>query len=404
MKIPMKLPLSASTSTTPLTYAILGCAAGIAQSHLAALRRLPDTRIVGMADLDTERGAAQAAHTGCPFFADHHDLLAALHPDIAIICAPHPAHAALALDCLAAGCHVLVEKPLAVEMAEADTLIAAADAANRLLAVNFQQRFLPAVERARRLIAAGDLGPLVRTLCVEPWFRTDAYYRSAPWRGTWRGEGGGVLMNQGAHTLDLLCLLAGSPTQVHGWTRTLAHRIETEDTAQALLEYPNGAPGYVYVGTGEAGGPRRLEIVGDRGAIELIGGKLIIRRFRPALSVFRASSPALFAQPVIARRVARQRPGDGGGHLAVHRDLRDAIRTGRPPRCDAREARRSLELANAIIASGATGQSVTLPLDRPAYSALLADLRAGRPVAPWPAAPAIRSSAPPTEPRAEATE
>lgn len=390
----MKLPRGAPAGP-PLTYAILGCAGGIAQSHLAALRRLPNTRIIGMADLDAARGAARAEQTGCPFFTSHLDLLAALHPDVAIICAPHPAHAPLALDCLAAGCHVLVEKPLAVTVAEGDALIAAADAAGRILAVNFQQRFLPAVERARRLITAGALGPLVRALCVEPWFRTAAYYRSAPWRGTWQGEGGGVLMNQGPHTLDLLCHLTGSPARVHGWTRTLAHQIETEDTAQALLEYPHGAPGYVYVSTVDAGGPRRIEIVGDRAAIELIGAKLVIRRFRPSQSVFRASSPALYAQPVIARRVARVRRGDGGGHLAVHRDLREAIQTGRPPRCDAREARLSLELANAIIASGATGQPVTLPLDRAAYDTLLTDLRAGRPVSPWPTPQVQHATEPP---------
>ncbi len=185
----------------------------------------------------------------------------------------------------------LVEKPIAVEVAEADKMIAAADAARRLLAVNFQERFRPAVDAAHQFMVTGELGDLVRVLCVEPWFRTAAYYHSATWRGTWRGEGGGVLMNQAPHTLDRLCYLVGSPASVWGWTRKLRHMIETEDTAQAMLVYPNGAPGYVEVSTVEAGSPPELQIVGNRMALEFRGESLTIRRFQPSLSKFSATSP-----------------------------------------------------------------------------------------------------------------
>ena len=363
-----------------LRYALIGAGASIASNHLEALARLPGTHIVGMADINPDIGAQRATTVGCPFFLDHREMLAAVSPDVAVICTPHPLHMPLALDCFAAGAHVLVEKPIAVEAASADAMNAAADAAGRLLAVNFQERFRPAVEAAHHLIAAGELGDLVRVLCVEPWFRTAAYYRSAAWRGAWRGEGGGVLMNQAPHTLDRLCFLAGSPASVWGWTRTLRHTIETEDTAQAMLVYPNGAPGYVEVSTLEAGTPPQLQIIGDCMALEFLGETLTIRRFTPSLAEFSATSQEKFAKPAVTVEtfISPEETLSGGeGHLAVHRDLRQAILIGRKPRCNGRDALASLELANAITLSSFTGRAVSLPLDRAAYTALLADLRAG---------------------------
>lgn len=364
-----------------LRYALIGAGASIASNHLEALGKLPGIQIVGMADVSPAIAMQRAATVDCPFFLDHREMLSAVSPDVVVICAPHPMHTPLALDCFAAGAHVLVEKPIAVEVAEADAMIAAADAAGRVLAVNFQERFRPAVEAAYTLIAAGEPGDLVRVLCVEPWFRTAAYYRSAAWRGTWQGEGGGVLMNQAPHTLDRLCHLAGSPASVWGWTRTLRHTIETEDTAQAMLVYPNGAPGYVEVSTLEAGTPPQLQIIGNRIALEFRGETLTIRRFTPSLAEFSATSPERFATPKVTVETFKPPEGTspaGEGHLAVHRDLRQAILTGQKPRCDGRDALVSLELANAITLSSFTGRAVSLPLDRAAYSALLADLRAGR--------------------------
>ncbi|GAC1366802.1 MAG: Gfo/Idh/MocA family oxidoreductase [Herpetosiphon sp.] len=370
------MTLEGETSRTPiLRYALIGSAASIVPLHLQALVQLP-AAVVGMADTDATRGAAVAAKVGCPFFVDHHQMLATTRPDVVVVTTPHPFHPALAIDALEAGAHVLVEKPMAIDVVGAERMIAAAEREKRVLAVNFQHRFRPAVERARALINAGALGALVRVLCVEPWYRSAAYYRSAAWRGKWNTEGGGVLMNQAPHTLDLLCYLTGMPRQVWGWTRTLAHAIECEDTAQAMLEYPNGAPGYLTVSTVEAGSVRRLEIVGDRGAIELIGDDLSITRFSPSLQEFRESTPQSFAQPDVSRETITL-PGDGGGHLAVHRDLYHAIVEDHAPRCDGRQGMLSLELANAVVLSSYAGRPVTLPIDRTAYSELLTDLQRG---------------------------
>ena len=357
----------------PLRYALIGCAATIAPLHLQALAQLPAAEIVGMSDIAAERGVARAQEIGCPFFVDHRALLAELQPDVAVICTPHPFHAPQALDCFAAGAHVLVEKPMAIDVAEADAMIAAADSAGRLLAVNLQQRFRPAIEYARKMIETGELGDIVRVLCVEPWFRTDAYYRSATWRGTWKGEGGGVLMNQAPHTLDLLCHLAGPPIRVWGWARTLRHPITTEDTAQAMLEFANGAPGYLHVNTIETRQQARLQIVGNQAALDLVGDQLSVYHFNPPLHEHMQTSADLFSKPDVRIETLLLPPG--GDHLAVYRDLDAAIREGHHPRADGREGLMSLELANAITFSNSMERAVSLPLDRSAYRALLGELQ-----------------------------
>jgi len=365
-----------SSDNPSFRYAIIGGGAGIAESHLRALAQIPGAQVVGLSDINSERAVPRAAELGCSYFTDHRDMLEQLKPDIAVVCTPHPTHAALVIDCLEAGTHVLVEKPLTVEVAQADAMIAAADAANRILAVSFQHRFRPIIGHVKRLIEAGEIGSLVRVMCVEPWFRTDAYYRTASWRGTWVGEAGGVLMNQGPHALDVLCYLVGQPTTVTGWIRTAAHAIETEDSAQAVLEFGNGASGYLNINTVETG-KRRLEIVGDKAAIEVAGTQLTVHRFSPALSDYRATSQEMWGTPDITSETL-ELPGDGGGHLPVYQDLQAAIIEKRRPRCDARDARMSLELANAITLSSFTGSKVTLPVARDAYSALLSELRTGR--------------------------
>jgi predicted dehydrogenase len=271
----------------------------------------------------------------------------------------------------------LVEKPMAVTVAEGDAMIAAADRADRILAVNFQQRFRPVIERVRQMVESGEIGDLVRVLCVEPWYRPAAYYRSASWRGTWQGEGGGVLMNQAPHTLDLLCYLAGMPTKVWGNVRTFAHDIEVDDTAQAMLEYANGASGYLHINTTETGVKQRLEIIGDRAGIELTGNTLKILRFSQSLGEFRTTTTEMFAAPKTEVEEIALPPDENAGHRAVYRDLEAAIAEHRQPRANGREAMMSLELANAITLSSFEGRAVELPLERDAYTDLLADLRSG---------------------------
>ncbi|MCL6509550.1 MAG: Gfo/Idh/MocA family oxidoreductase [Anaerolineae bacterium] len=364
--------------THSFRYAIVGAGAGIVEAHLRALSQLPAARIVGMSDVIPERGQPRAAVVGCPFFTDHCSMIEATRPDIVVICTPHPFHPQIAMDAFARGAHVLTEKPMAIQVADADAMIAAADAASRLLAVNFQQRFRPVIERAARFIAEGELGELVRAQVSESWYRTAAYYRQAPWRGTWRGEGGAVLMNQAVHTLDLLCHLAGQPVKVWGWTRTRLHAIECEDTAQAMLEFANGAAGYFSSSTAEAvsGARQRILLVGERGMLEIADARITLTNFKRDVREFAMNVPEPYASPEMSTDEF-ELPGDGGGHLAVYRDLEAAIAEGRQPRINGQQALMSLELANAITYSAHVGQPATLPLDRRAYAALLERLQAG---------------------------
>jgi UDP-N-acetyl-2-amino-2-deoxyglucuronate dehydrogenase len=357
-----------------LRYGVVG-AGVVAPLHLQAIAALDDVELIGISSLDRESAAARAQEAGCSSFVDHRDLLA-LEPDVVVVCTPHPSHPALAIDALEAGAHTLVEKPLAVSVRDADEMIAAADRVGRLLGVCFQQRFRPVIAAARGLIVGGRLGELVRVSIVDPLYRPSSYYGTAGWRGTWEGEGGGVLMNQAPHTLDLLCHLAGAPATVWGLSRRRSQPMEAEDTATALLEYGNGAIGTVAVSTTEPG-LQRIELVGDRGRVEIVGETLAYERFEPPLSEHLPTCREMFAQPArVSESVAL--PAGRGDHLDVHEDFAVAIRTGAAPRVSGRDALCSLELANAIVLSTHAGHAVTLPVDRDAYAVLLADLRSGR--------------------------
>jgi len=362
----------------PLTFAIIGASAGIAESHLDAIKNLPGAKIVGMQDVAPERATKRAAEFGCPFFADHKKMLAETKPDVAVITTPHPFHAPIALDAFAAGCHVHTEKPVAVEVAQADLMIAAADKAGKILSVNYQKRFWRGTEYMRKVVEQNELGELIRVLCIEPWYRTEAYYKSATWRGTWAGEGGGVLMNQAPHTLDLLCHLAGLPKKVWGWVRTRYHSMECEDSAQAMLEYPNGAPGYLTVSTVEAGVETRLQLIGEKGGLEMVGNKVYRFTFGTPLLEFMRTSQEMWSGPKQEKTEIELTTGPDGNHLDCYKDLAAAIREKRQPRVTGKEALMSMELANAIVLSSFEDRAVTLPTDRAAYSALLNDLKSGK--------------------------
>lgn len=357
-----------------LRYGIVG-AGVIAPLHIDAIRAVDDAELIGITDRDEARGLARADEAGCSFFPEYAELLA-LEPDVVVVCTPHPSHPPLTIAALEAGAHVLVEKPIAVETNDADAMIAAAERAGKLLAVSFQQRFRPVIVRAHELIAAGDLGPLVRVTVVDPLYRPEVYYGTAGWRGTWAGEGGGVLMNQSPHTLDLLCHLTGLPARVWGVARRRSQPMEAEDTAAALLEYENGALGSFAVSTTEPG-VQRIELVGDKGRIEIVGERFTFQRFVPSISEHLPTCEEMFGSPEIVTVDDAVDLGPGGDHFDVHRDFAAAIRTGGTPRVPAREAAWSLELANAIVLSSHLDRSVPLPVDRSAYSALLADLRSG---------------------------
>jgi UDP-N-acetyl-2-amino-2-deoxyglucuronate dehydrogenase len=354
-----------------LRYGLIG-AGVVAGMHLPAIAALDDVELVGISALDRDAAAALAEAHGCRAFAESDELLAE-GLDVVVVGTPHPSHAELAIAAFEAGAHVLCEKPLAPEARDADAMIEAGERAGLLLGVCFQQRFRPVIRAAHALVAGGRLGPLVRAEIVDPLYRPNSYYATAEWRGTWKGEGGGVLMNQAPHTLDLLCHLAGPPEAVWGRAERRAQPMEAEDTATALLEFPGGAVGTLAVSTTEPG-VQRIELVGDRGRIQVVGETIAFERFKPPISEHLPSDVSMFAAPERAPEEVGV-PEGSGDHFALHADFAAAVREGREPYVPGHSAIWSLELANAITLSTHTGRPEPLPVDRAAYASLLAGLR-----------------------------
>lgn len=355
-----------------IRYAVIGAGAAVFKLHLPGLRQ-DGAELVGVAEVDPTQRDRLSMELECPVFEDYRALLREAPSGVVVVLTPHPLHARMTLDALEQGCHVLVEKPMAVQVAEADAMIAAAARAGRLLAVNFQQRVRPEVRAAAQLIREGGLGKVQFVEMVESWMRTAAYYRMSPWRGTWRGEGAGVLLNQAPHNFDLLCYLLGMPARVSGWTRTALHRIETEDTVHAMLEWPDGAVGMVHISTAEAGASQRMEIVGTAGRLRIGKGTLSLGRFTVDVRDHVANSPNAFSEPGMVEAAVALDP-DPGGHLAIYRNLEAAIRGEETLIASGEDGRMSLELANGIALASHRRAEVTFPIDREAYAGLLAEL------------------------------
>ena len=248
-----------------LRFGIIGLG-NIAPVHAAAIAGTPDAELVAVATRDPERGRAFAAQHNVTWHADYAELLQRSDVDVVTICTPHDLHLPMTIAAAQAGKHVLCEKPMARTPAECDTMIEACEQAGVTLGVIFQSRFEALSRRLKQLIDDDALGRLLWVSANTIWYRTDAYYRSGPWRGTWAHEGGGVLINQAAHALDLLLWMSGMPDRITARTRTLNHAIEVEDGALAILEYADNRLGLIQATTvAYPGYPERLEIVGTNG-------------------------------------------------------------------------------------------------------------------------------------------
>lgn len=346
--------------------------------HVRSLAALSDdVEVIGVADMNLESAERCAREIGAAAFEDYRTLLDELAPDVAIVATPHLSHAEVSIECLERGAHVIVEKPMAVDVAEADAMVLAASKVDRQLIVDLQCRFIPSVEEAKALLDAGCVGRIVRATCVESTMRSAAYYRSAPWRGTWAGEGGGVIVNQAPHPLDLLCYLVGPPTRVVAWTETISHAIECEDTVIAQAAFEDGGVAQLAFSTAEPS-PLRIELIGDRARIDLTATSLSITEWSPSLQRHIESDRTMYDPPAARTQSIQLRPygGDAAAHEALHRDVVEALRNGRSPRVDAASVLPSVELANAIVVSAERGGvSVELPLDRAAFGDVLATKR-----------------------------
>jgi UDP-N-acetyl-2-amino-2-deoxyglucuronate dehydrogenase len=322
-------------------FAILG-AGMVADYHRQAIAANADlgARLVALGHYNPARFAEISAEFGVPCVGQE-DLLADTAVDVVCICTPSGQHAAQAIAAARAGKHVLVEKPMALSLADADAMVTACDRAGVKLGVVLQRRTEPLFQRIHRAVQAGDLGELTLGVVTMPYHRSQAYYDQADWRGTWALDGGGVLMNQGIHLVDLLVWTMGDPVHVQAHADTLHRDIEVEDTLAATLRFANGALATITATTTAAPGfPHRLELYGTGGGIQIEGES--VRRWALA-DPARASVEPPETGPAADAGAGRDPRGIAPtGHIALFRAFVRALREDRAPQIDGAEGRRSL--------------------------------------------------------------
>jgi UDP-N-acetyl-2-amino-2-deoxyglucuronate dehydrogenase len=340
-------------------FALLG-AGNIAKIYMEAFAHIPEAEVVVICNRTEATGRALAERYGTAWEPDYRSVVRRDDVDAVVVATPSGVHGEQAIAAAQAGKHLLVEKPIEITLSRIDAMLDAVEKAGVVLACVFPFRFAAGVQPVREALAAGRLGRLTLADAYVKWHRPQSYYDGS-WRGTLALDGGGALMNQSIHTIDLLQWLAGPVANVFGRTATLAHTMEAEDTASAVLTFANGALGVIQGATSAwPGDPSRIELHGDRGTIALEDGRIVVWKLADAA-------------PGEEERMLNLEASGGSGAadpMAIgyerHRrqivDLIEAIRTGRPPAILGAEARRSVEIIRAIYRSAASGQPVDLPL------------------------------------------
>jgi UDP-N-acetyl-2-amino-2-deoxyglucuronate dehydrogenase len=359
-----------------MRFALVGCGV-IAPTHVRALRELGDrAELVVCSDVVPEKAEALAAEFGLTA-APYADVLTDPTIDAVTVCTPSGLHAEVGVPALLAGKHVIVEKPMEVTVEACDRLLQAQETSGATLAVISQHRFDTASQVVRTALDDGELGRLVLAEARVPWYRSQDYYDSGQWRGTWELDGGGALMNQGVHTLDLLRWICGPVTTVYATARTAAHeRIEVEDVVCATVEFANGAIGTLMATTSAYPGyPASLAVHGTNGGAVIEGDRLATLTTVGGLSRGGESANAHAIQVATGgtraataavdqtvKEAAREPGADGWGqaHSAQLADFIEAAEQGRRPLVDGVEGRHAVELVRAVYESARTGAPVTL--------------------------------------------
>ena len=346
-----------------LGFGIIGCGM-ISAFHARAIAEVRGAKLVGGFDAQPAAADKLAAEFGCKAYRSLKDMLADPDIDVVTIGTPSGAHLEPALAAARAGKHVIVEKPLEITLRRCDKIIGECEKAGVVLSTVFPSRFHAASQKLKRALDQGRFGRLTLGDAIVKWYRTQAYYDSGAWRGTWRLDGGGALMNQAIHCVDLLAWLMGPVAEVNAQTALLAHkRIAVEDTAVAALRFANGALGVIQASTAVYPGYlKRIEINGSAGSAVLEEEDLVKWDF----------SKKTKADDAILRKMANRKSSGGGaadpaaighqGHARQFQDVVNAINKGTKPLIDGPEGRRAVEIILAIYKSAETGRAVPLPL------------------------------------------
>ena len=334
-----------------LGFAILG-AGMVAEYHLNAIQECADlgARLVGVGHYNPASYEDISQRFGAPA-KSYDELLANPAVDAVCVCTPSGQHAQQAIAAASSGKHVLVEKPMALSLADADAMIAACRENGVQLGVCLQRRAEPLFRRVHDAIHGGDLGEITLGVVTMPYFRDESYYAQAEWRGTWAMDGGGVLMNQGIHIVDLLLWFLGDPVEVHAFADSRHRSVEIEDTAGAVLRFANGSVATITATVAtEPGFPHRLEVYGTNGGIQ-IEGESVLR-----WGLADESKATVEPWPVATEQVDPGMAGDPrgistSGHIAILKDFIAGIRRGEDPVIDGAEGRRSLATILAVYES-----------------------------------------------------
>lgn len=327
----------------------------ISDTHARAVDSIPDAKTVAVYGPNPVKANHLASAHRAAFYSNLETLLTHRPMDMVIIGSPSGLHAEQGVAAARHGLHVLVEKPIDITLEHADDLIEACNRANVRCGVIFQERFHPESLKVKKLIDEGGLGRLLLVNAHVPWYRPAEYYTQSRWHGVRAIDGGGALINQGVHTVDLLLWLIGSVARVQARTATLLQQMECEDTALAILEFENGALGSLQVTTAEYPGyERRIEISGTEGTVILEGDRIVAADLRH-------KHEGLLSEP-LAKDAAGERTrsalvSDIGGHRAAIENFIGAVRDGSALSCDGREGRRSLELVERIYKAAETARA-----------------------------------------------
>lgn len=338
-----------------IRFGIIGCGT-ISGWHANAINSLDGAELAGVYDYNGSAAESFAGKYGTKVFDTLEQLILSDDIDAVCICTPSGLHARQAVMAAKAGKHVIVEKPMALNPEEADKVIEAVEAGGVKLAVISQLRFSPAVKKLKEAVDSGLLGKIVMGDIYMKFHRSQEYYDKGGWRGKWAMDGGGALMNQGIHGVDLLQYIMGPVESVFAYAGTLVRKIEVEDTAVAAVKFRNGAMGVIQATTSlYPGYPRRLEINGDKGSIVLEEDSII------HWDIEGMPLPEDISLQGTLSRAANDPAAFGNeGHITQIKDMLEALRNDRKPMVDAYEGKKPIDIINAVYQSAKSGKEIKL--------------------------------------------
>ncbi|MFC1525874.1 Gfo/Idh/MocA family protein [Candidatus Latescibacterota bacterium] len=338
-------------------FGVVGCGV-VADYHIGAMEEVEGARLAAVCDAVEARAREVGEKLGVTWYTSHEEMLKSPEIDVVCICTPSGLRIPIATDAAAAGKHLVIEKPIDVTLEKADRIIREADEAGVELMCIFQLRYGEAVQRVREAVQSGKLGTVTLGDAYIKWYRPQEYYESAAWRGTWDMEGGGALMTQGIHTVDLLQWIMGPVKSVSARMGALVHDVEVEDTIVATLEYESGALGVVEATTASRPGmPARLEFSGSRGTIIVEADQITTWEVEGE-----GGEATGGAGTDVAKAASDSKTFGTEGHKVQIREMVQVVRGGGHPVIDGPEGRKAVELILAMYQSARSGASVELPL------------------------------------------